>query len=224
LLFWFSSFSLTVLLSFSFLYKHNNIANLGFLFVIMKPDTWKHTALLAFQSLGVVFGHLSIGPLFVLHTAAPDEIQSEEMLYGLMSFIFWTMTFIPLVKYAFIVLRADDNREGNFSWGTKSLSLIKIRITKKSNNYNRTTIAGGTFALYSLLCRHAKVGLLPSNQIEDELCLYKDSGEPKAQNAIDKNKKSRYLMWFMAMLGSCMVIANGILVPVISGLEILCRH
>jgi len=81
----------------------------------MKADTWKHTALLAFQSLGIVFGHLSIGPLYAFHTAAPDEIQSEEMLYGLMSFIFWTITLIPLVKYAFLVLGADDNKEGNFS-------------------------------------------------------------------------------------------------------------
>lgn len=68
--------------------------------------------MLSFQSLGVVYGHLSVAPLYVFGTISPDDIKSEEWLYGLLSFMFWTMTFIPLVKYAFIVLRADDKGEG----------------------------------------------------------------------------------------------------------------
>ncbi|ONK67182.1 uncharacterized protein A4U43_C06F17120 [Asparagus officinalis] len=155
----------------------------------VKTDTWKRTLLLAFQSLGVVFGHLSIGPLYVFHTAAPDEIKSKEMLYGLMSFVFWTMTLIPFVKYICIVLRVDDNGEG------------------------------GTFALYSLLCRHARVGLLPNDQIEDDLCLYEDGVDSKAKNTVERSQKSRYMMWFMAMLGSCTVITSGVLVPTISVLS-----
>lgn len=75
-------------------------------------DTWKHTLLLSFQSLGVIYGHLSIGPLYVFNTVAQNGVVSEEDLYGLMSFIFWTMTLIPLIKYVLIVLRADDNGEG----------------------------------------------------------------------------------------------------------------
>lgn len=154
-----------------------------------KTDTWRGTFLLAFQSLGIVFGHLSIGPLYVLHTAADSEVKSKDMLYGLMSFIFWTMTLIPLVKYIFIIMRADDNGEG------------------------------GIFALYSLFCRHGKVGLLPSNQIEDELFFDKEDAESTDKNSTEKNKKRRYLMWFMAMLGSCSVIASGVLVPTISVLS-----
>lgn len=68
--------------------------------------------MLSFQSLGVVFGHLSIGPLYVLHTASSSDMTLDT-LFGILSFIIWTMTLIPLVKYVFIVLKADDNGEGN---------------------------------------------------------------------------------------------------------------
>ncbi|KAI9082804.1 hypothetical protein K1719_035261 [Acacia pycnantha] len=44
---------------------------------------------------------------------------------------------LTLFKYVFVVLRANDNGDG------------------------------GTFALYSLICRYAKVGLLPNQQAED---------------------------------------------------------
>lgn len=33
-------------------------------------------------------------------------------IYGVLSFIFWTFTLIPLFKYIFVVLSADDNGEG----------------------------------------------------------------------------------------------------------------
>ena len=96
---------------------------------------------LAYQSLGVVYGDLSTSPLYVYKSAFAEDIQhsdTNEEIYGVLSFVFWTLTLIPLLKYVFIVLRADDNGEG------------------------------GTFALYSLLCRHARVSLLPNTQLADE--------------------------------------------------------
>ncbi|KAM0952800.1 putative potassium transporter [Dioscorea sansibarensis] len=155
-------------------------------------ETWRRTFLLSFQSLGVVFGHLSIGPLYVFNTVSPSDMTSDS-LFGILSFIIWTMTLIPLVKYVFIVLKAHDNGEG------------------------------GTFALYSLLCRHAKVGLLPNNcDADDELLayemgsFYKNNWDTKHKRTIEKSKQSRYLMLMVALLGSCMVIGNGVLVPAIS--------
>ncbi|KAK7267913.1 hypothetical protein RIF29_20594 [Crotalaria pallida] len=38
--------------------------------------------------------------------------ETNEEIYGVLSFVFWTLTLIPLLKYVFIVLRADDNGEG----------------------------------------------------------------------------------------------------------------
>lgn len=64
------------------------------------------------QSIGVVYGRLSIAPLYVFGSMRPKDIDSDERLYELFSFIFWTLTIVPLLKYAVIVLRADDNGEG----------------------------------------------------------------------------------------------------------------
>jgi len=41
------------------------------------------------------------------------DFKSNETAYEYFSFIFWTLTVVSLLKYAFIVLRADDNGEGN---------------------------------------------------------------------------------------------------------------
>ncbi|XP_016651175.1 PREDICTED: potassium transporter 2 [Prunus mume] len=155
-------------------------------------ETWKHTLLLSFQSLGVIYGQLSTAPLYVFGTMIAEDIKSEETVYELFSCIFWTITIISLLKYAFIVLRADDNGEG------------------------------GTFALYSLLCRHAKVGLLPNDTSANEVMHY-ETGSPfkikvesRARRAIEKHKSSHYLMLFLALFGSCMTIGVGVLTPALS--------
>uniref|UniRef100_F6GSQ0 Potassium transporter n=1 Tax=Vitis vinifera TaxID=29760 RepID=F6GSQ0_VITVI len=157
-----------------------------------KKETWRHTFLLAFQSLGIVYGRLSTAPLYVFMSIPREDIISEQRVYELFSFVFWTMTIIPLLKYAFIVLRADDNGEG------------------------------GTFALYSLLCRHAKVGLHPNDRSANEVMksisapASKTKVESRARRAIEKHKSSHYLMLFLALFGSCMVIGDGVLTPAIS--------
>lgn len=83
--------------------------------VKMQKETWKKTLILAFQSLGIVYGRLSTAPLYVFMSIPGEDITTEQRVYELFSFVFWTMTIIPLLKYAFIVLRADDNGEGKFS-------------------------------------------------------------------------------------------------------------
>lgn len=42
------------------------------------------------------------------------DYQDEPTILGALSLIFWTLTLIPLLKYVFIVLSADDNGEGEF--------------------------------------------------------------------------------------------------------------
>lgn len=43
-----------------------------------------------------------------------DLAADQEVVYELFSFIFWTLTIISFLKYASIVLKADDEGEGNF--------------------------------------------------------------------------------------------------------------
>ncbi|XP_011003756.1 PREDICTED: potassium transporter 2-like isoform X3 [Populus euphratica] len=74
-------------------------------------ETWRHALVLSFQTLGVVYGRLSTAPLYVFGTIQTKDFKSNEIAYEYFSFIFWTLTVVSLLKYTFIVLRADDNGE-----------------------------------------------------------------------------------------------------------------
>ncbi|KAM0041858.1 putative potassium transporter [Helianthus debilis subsp. tardiflorus] len=159
-------------------------------------DSWRTTLVLAYQSLGVVYGDLSISPIYVYKSTFAEDIhhsETNEEIFGVLSFVFWTLTLVPLFKYVFIVLRADDNGEG------------------------------GTFALYSSICRHAKVSLLPNKQIADEsLSTYKLKQPPETENGsklktlLEKHKTLHTALLILVLLGTCMVIGDGVLTPVIS--------
>lgn len=79
--------------------------------------------------------------------------------------------------------------------------------------------------MYSLICRHAKVSLIPNNQPEDrELSNYKldrPSSELKRAQAIKKklenNKLVQYILFVVTITGTSMVIGDGVLTPCISG-------
>lgn len=167
----------------------------------LQKESWMTILTLAYQSLGVVYGDLSTSPLYVYKSTFDEDIthsESNEEIYGVLSFVFWTLTLVPLLKYVFIVLKADDNGEG------------------------------GTFALYSLLCRHAKVNSLPSCQLADEdLSSYKKdniiSPAPTTFGATLKSTLERYrvlqrFLLVLALIGACMVIGDGILTPALSGM------
>ncbi|CAL5061036.1 unnamed protein product [Urochloa decumbens] len=161
-----------------------------------KREPWRTTLLLAYQSLGVVYGDLSISPLYVYKSTFAEDIthsETNEEIYGALSFVFWTLTLIPLIKYVTLVLRADDNGEG------------------------------GTFALYSLICRHANVSLLPNRQVADEeLSTYKlecspeVAGRSRVKEWLEKHKRLHTALLIMVMIGTCMVIGDGVLTPAIS--------
>ena len=71
---------------------------------------------LAYQSLGVVYGEISTSPLYVYRNTFAEDIghsETNEEIYGVLSLVFWTLTLVPLVKYVFIVLKANDNGEGS---------------------------------------------------------------------------------------------------------------
>ncbi|CAL9127820.1 unnamed protein product [Musa textilis] len=162
----------------------------------LKKNSWKATLLLAYQSLGVVYGDLSISPLYVYKSTFAADIkhsESNEEIFGVLSFVFWTLTLVPLFKYVFIVLRADDNGQG------------------------------GTFALYSLICRNVNVSLLPNRQAADEeLSTYRyeshpeSSYKPRIKTWIEKHKNLHVVLLIVVMLGTCMVIGDGVLTPAIS--------
>ncbi|URE00372.1 Potassium transporter [Musa troglodytarum] len=159
---------------------------------------YKNLLLLAYQSFGVVYGDLSTSPLYVYKSSFSGKMykyQNEQTVFGLFSLIFWTLTLIPLLKYVVIVLSADDNGEG------------------------------GTFALYSLLCRHAKLSLLPNQQAADEeLSTYYRNGPQSVitsplKRFLERHKKLRTCLLLIVLFGACMVIGDGVLTPAISVLS-----
>ena len=169
---------------------------------VFQRESWKTVLTLAYQSLGVVYGDLSTSPLYVYKSTFADDIQhseTNEEIYGVLSFVFWTLTLIPLLKYVFIVLKADDNGEG------------------------------GTFALYSLLCRHARVNSLSNCQVADEeLYEYKKDAAatcltPKTtfgsrlKSTLEKHRVLQRFLLLLALIGTCMVIGDGVLTPALSG-------
>ncbi|XP_065865539.1 potassium transporter 4 isoform X2 [Euphorbia lathyris] len=153
--------------------------------------------ILAYQSFGVVYGDLSTSPLYVFTGTFTDKLQNhqnEEAIFGLFSLIFWTLTLLPLIKYVFILLSADDNGEG------------------------------GTFALYSLLCRHSKFSLLHNQQAADEeLSSYKygpsshGAGSSALKRFLEKHKRLRTVLLVVVLFSASMLIGDGVLTPAISG-------
>ncbi|KAM0847143.1 hypothetical protein ACQ4PT_055195 [Festuca glaucescens] len=149
---------------------------------------WRMTLSLAYQSLGVVYGDLSTSPLYVYKAAFADDIQhseTNEEILGVLSFVFWTLTLVPLLKYVCVVLRADDNGEG------------------------------GTFALYSLLCRHARAALLPPGRgvepgDEDQF------SAASVRRVLERHRVLQRVLLVLALVGTCMVIGDGVLTPAIS--------
>ncbi|KAL5710588.1 Potassium transporter 4 [Ranunculus cassubicifolius] len=154
--------------------------------------------ILAYQSFGVVYGDLSTSPLYVFTSTFEGKLQAhknEDAIFGAFSLIFWTFTLIPLLKYVFILLSADDNGEG------------------------------GTFALYSLLCRHAKLSLLPNQQAADEeLSTYKYGPSSQVASSplkrfLEKHKRLRTALLLVVLFGASMLIGDGVLTPAISVLS-----
>ncbi|KAH0860837.1 hypothetical protein HID58_089098 [Brassica napus] len=166
----------------------------------LKKETWWSVLTLAYQSLGVVYGDLATSPLYVYKSTFAEDIQhsgTNEEIFGVLSLVFWTLTLIPLLKYVFIVLRADDNGEGE------------------------------TFALYSLLCRHARISSLPNFQLADEdlsECKKNSADNPRnlkdkgwsLKNTLEKHKVLQNMLLVLALIGTCMVIGDGVLTPAIS--------
>ncbi|KAL0370588.1 UNVERIFIED_CONTAM: Potassium transporter 5 [Sesamum angustifolium] len=91
--------------------------------------------------------------------------------------------------------------------------------------YVYSSTFGGTFALYSLVCRYAKVGLIPSEEVEDgEVSTFKLQlpntrlqRASKVKSKLEKSNFAKLFLLFATMLGTSMVIGDGVLTPCISG-------
>ncbi|XVF46042.1 hypothetical protein PTKIN_Ptkin02bG0256100 [Pterospermum kingtungense] len=151
---------------------------------------------LAFQSLGVVYGDLGTSPLYVFYNTFPGKIEDPEDVVGALSLIIYSLTLIPLLKYVFVVCKANDNGQG------------------------------GTFALYSLLCRHAKIKTIPNqDRTDEELTTYsrstfhEKSFAAKTKRWLESDVSRKNALLVLVLIGTCMLVGDGILTPAISVLS-----
>lgn len=86
-------------------------------------------------------------------------------------------------------------------------------------------VSGGTFALYSLICRHAKVSLLPNQLASDtrisSFKLKVPSAELerslKIKERLEASLRLKKLLLMLVLAGTSMVIADGVVTPAMSG-------
>ncbi|KAL6603141.1 hypothetical protein ACP70R_043502 [Stipagrostis hirtigluma subsp. patula] len=160
----------------------------------------KATLLLAYQSFGVVYGDLCISPVYVYKNTFSGKLrlhEEDEEILGVLSLVLWSLTLIPLLKYIILVLGADDNGEG------------------------------GTFALYSLMCRRSRMGLLNNiHANHGSLSAYNQEDpreEPKSSLAIkgffEKHYSLRVVLLLFVLMGTSMVIGDGVFTPTMSVLS-----
>lgn len=94
-------------------------------------------------AMGIIYGDIGTSPLYVfnaiLHSSidmfghsGKNFILNEDLIYGGLSCIFWTITLQTTIKYVWLVLRADNNG------------------------------AGGVFALFALVRRRKKWLVIPA--------------------------------------------------------------
>ena len=81
-----------------------------------KQDIWIRTLRLAFQCIGVIYGDIGTSPLYVYESTFPSGISNVDDLYGVLSLILYSIILLPMIKYVFIVLYANDNGDGKFSF------------------------------------------------------------------------------------------------------------
>src|SRR4051794_4734328 len=75
----------------------------------------RHLTKLAFGALGVVYGDIGTSPLYSLKecvTAPHGVAATHDNILGLLSLVFWSISFVVSVKYLLYVMRADNDGEG----------------------------------------------------------------------------------------------------------------
>ncbi|CAG8564709.1 23805_t:CDS:10, partial [Gigaspora rosea] len=157
---------------------------------IKKGSSALLTLSLAFKSIGIIYGDIGTSPLYVFTGIFSDPPTNSQDVYGALSLIVWSLTIVPLIKYVFIVLRADDNGEG------------------------------GTFALYSLLCRHSGLSVRGNENSDDLTIANYDTmsiiSSKEHPNFIKRSKTVQFVLLIVVLLGSSLVLSDGLLTPAIS--------
>jgi len=92
----------------------------------------KITAASLLVALGIIYGDIGTSPLYALRAVVGERPIEQNLVYGGVSCIFWTLVFQTTIKYIWLTLRADNHGEG------------------------------GIFSLYALVRRYGKWLVIPA--------------------------------------------------------------
>lgn len=174
------------------------------------PVPRKHSTreiwMLAYSSLGAIYGDIATSPLYVLDSIKyPNGQPTQEEVYGAISIIFYLFLFIVLLKYSLIVLTFGPN-EGE----------------------------GGQVAIYAKIARCLKFGpkgvIIPGTPEKSDYELLKRTDTTasfmSAKTASTAWKKDPRVLKFFSVftlfccfLGCSLVISDGLLTPTTSVLS-----
>ncbi len=105
----------------------------------------------ALACMGVVFGDIGTSPLYTLNvavkSASPDGQVTPEAVLGIVSLIFWSLIIVISIKYAILIMRADNHGEGGI---LALLALVSPRRAKRNKWRAALVIVGlvGATLLY----------------------------------------------------------------------------
>src|SRR6516225_5994938 len=79
----------------------------------------------ALAALGIVYGDIGTSPLYALkQAAAAGGALSSATVLGIVSLILWTLILVVSLKYAILIMRADNHGEGGI---VALLALLDVR-------------------------------------------------------------------------------------------------
>jgi KUP system potassium uptake protein len=105
----------------------------------------------ALACMGIVFGDIGTSPLYALSVTAKAASSggqvSPEAVLGVVSLIFWSLIVVISIKYAILIMRADNHGEGGI---LALLALISPRRAKQSRRRAAMVVIGlvGATLLY----------------------------------------------------------------------------
>ncbi|SED00904.1 KUP system potassium uptake protein [Rhizobiales bacterium GAS188] len=92
----------------------------------------------ALACMGVVFGDIGTSPLYALRegvkAASPQGTVSPEAVLGVVSLIFWSLILVISIKYAILIMRADNHGEGGI------LALLALISPRRAHPSRRRTV------------------------------------------------------------------------------------
>jgi KUP system potassium uptake protein len=113
--------------------------------------------------MGVVFGDIGTSPLYTLNTAAkaatPTGPVAPEAVLGIVSLIFWSLIIVISIKYAILIMRADNHGEGGI---LALLALVSPAGAKQSKLRAAMVVVGlvGATLLYGDGCITPAISVL----------------------------------------------------------------